>query len=225
MSAYTERHARSFGGWLVAFALGYVVFHHAGTIFAGLGDVGDSDTRWADWIDLLTPYVVTGTAAAALRGAGTTRGTWTVFWLAATTYTLGKGLHVAANSVGNALPGEDPDVVHLWDETVGHYVWFAGFALLVAVLAVAMADRRPRGGLGGHLVALAVGFTHFTNSVEGQTPWFGIGTSLVFLLWGLFTRDGMGRYLMTAYGPSLALFVAFGVWQGGFPEFSELGWI
>jgi hypothetical protein len=225
VSAYTERHARSFGGWLVAFALGYAVFHHAGTLFAGLGDVDDSDTRWADWIDLATPYVVTGAAAGALRGAGASRGTWTGFWLATVTYSLGKGLHVAANSVGNALPGEDPDVVHLWDETVGHYLWYAGFALLVAVLAVALADRRPRGGIGAHVLALLVGFTQFTNSVEGQTAWFGIGTAVVFTVWGLLTRDGMGRYLVTAYGFSLLLFGVFGVWQGGFPEFSELGWI
>ncbi|HEX7188788.1 MAG TPA: hypothetical protein VF423_11235 [Actinomycetes bacterium] len=225
MSAYTERHARSFGGWLVAFALGYAIFHHAGTLFAGLGDVGDSDTRWADWIDLATPYVMTGAAAGALRGAGASRGTWSAFWLAGVTYTLGKGLHVAANSVGNALPGEDPDVVHLWDETVGHYVWYAGLALLVATLAVAIADRRPRGGIGAHLLAAVFGFTHFTNSIEGQTAWFGIATAVVFAVWGLFTRDGMGRYLATAYGLSLLLFAGFGVWQGGFPEFSELGWI
>jgi hypothetical protein len=225
VSAYTERHARSFGGWLVVFALGYAICHHEGTILAGLGDVGDTGTRWADWIDLLTPYVVTGAAAGALRGAGATRGTWTAFWLAATTYTLGKGLHLAANSVGNALPGEDPDVVYLWDEHVGHYIWFGGFALLVAVLAVALADRRPRGGLGGHLLALLVGFTQFTNSVEGQTAWFGIGTSVVFLVCGVFTRDGMGRYLMTAYGGALVLLAVFGVWQGGFPEFTELGWV
>lgn len=223
MSAYTERHARSFGGWLVLFAVGYVVFHHAGTLFAGLGDVGP--TRWADWIDLLTPYVVTGTAAGALRGAGAGRGTWTAFWFAAVTYSLGKGLHLAANSVGNDLPGPDPDVVHLWDETVGHYLWYSGVALLVAVLAVALADRRPRGGIGAHLLAGLVGVTHFTNSIEGQTAWFGIGTAVVFAVWGLLTRDGMGRYLLTAYGVSLVLFTVFGLWQGGFPEFSELGWI
>ena len=58
MSAYTERHARSFGGWLVVLAVSYGVLHHAGTIFVGLGEVGE--TRWADWIDLLTPYAVTG---------------------------------------------------------------------------------------------------------------------------------------------------------------------
>ena len=43
--------------------------------------------------------------------------------------------------------------------------------------------------------------------------------------WGLLTRDGMGRLLLTAYGFSLLLFAVFGIWQGGFPEFSELGWI
>jgi hypothetical protein len=61
--------------------------------------------------------------------------------------------------------------------------------------------------------------------VEGQTPWFGIATAVLFTAWGLLTRDGMGRYLVTSYGLSLLLFAGFGLWQGGFPEFSELGWI
>ena len=43
--------------------------------------------------------------------------------------------------------------------------------------------------------------------------------------WGLVTRDGLGRVLLTGYGFSLMLFTAFGIWQGGFPEFSTLGWI
>jgi len=223
VSAYTERHARSFGGWLVLFAVGYAVLHHAGTLFTGLGDVGP--TRWADWIDLLTPYVVTGAAAGALRGAGTSRGTWAAYWFATVLYTQGHAIHLAANSVGNALPGEDPDVVHLWDETVGHYLWYVGFALVVVVLALALADRRPRGGAGAHLLAAVVGLTHMTNSVEGQTAYLGIGTAVVLAGWGLLSRDGMGRYLLTAYGTSLLLFAGFGVWQGGFPEFSELGWI
>jgi hypothetical protein len=223
VSAYTERHARSFGGWLLLFGVSYGVMHHAGTIFTGLGEVGP--TRWADWIDLLTPYLVTGAAAGALRGGGASRVTWGVFWLAAVLYTQGHGIHLAANSVGNTIDGPHPDVVNLWDEVVGHYLWYAGFALLVAALAVALADRRPRGGVAAHLLAAVVGFTHFTNSVEGQTPWMGIGTAVVFAAWGLLTRDGMGRFLLTAYGPSLLLFAGFGVWQGGFPEFSELGWL
>jgi hypothetical protein len=222
VTGYGDRRAGSFGGWLVLLALGYAVFHHAGTIFAGLGDVGDTSTRWADWIDLLTPYVVTGAAAGALRGGHAGRGAWTVFWFAAVLYTQGQAIHLAANSVGNADPGEP---AHLWDETVGHYLWYVGFALLVAVLAATLADRRPRGGAAGHLLALLVGFTHFTNSVEGQTALLGIGTGVVFLAWGLLNRDGLGRLLASAYGFSVVLFAVFGVWQGGFPQFTELGWV
>jgi hypothetical protein len=222
--SYGERHGRAFGGWLVLLAVGYAVLHHGGTLFADLGDVGDTETRWADWIDLLTPYVVTGAAAGALRGAGASRGTWALFWFATVLYTQGHGIHLAANSVNNALPGST-EPAYLWDEHVGHYLWYVGFFLVVAALALALADRRPRGGLGGHLLALLVGFTHFTNSVEGQTALLGIGAAAVFAVWGLFTRDGVGRLLLTAYAFSLLLFAAFGLSQGGFPEFSELGWI
>jgi hypothetical protein len=223
VSAYTERHARTFGGWLLVLGIGYAVLHHAGTLFENLGEVGP--TRWADWIDIATPYVVVGAAAGALRGAGASRATWGWFWFGAVLYTQGQGIHLAANSVANAIEGDDPDVVHLWDEVVGHYLWYAGMALLVAALASALADRRPRGGVGAHLVAALVGFTHFTNSVEGQTAYLGIGVAVVLAGWGLLARDGMGRYLLSSYGLSVLLFAVYGIWQQGFPEFSDLGWI
>lgn len=222
MSAYTERHARAFGGWLVLLTLAYGFFHHVGTLLAGAGEIGD--TRWADWVDLLTPFAVCIAVAGALRGAGASRGTWTAYLLFVILYAEGKGLHVSANSISNDLGSPHPAVVELWDEKVGHYLWYAGFAGLVAVLASALADRRPRGGALAYLCAAVVGFTHFTNSVEGQTAWFGIAVAVVFTGWGLFTRDGMGRYLLAAYALALTLFAVFGIWQGGFPEFSELGW-
>jgi hypothetical protein len=224
MATYVDRRAGGFGGWLVLLALGYAISHHAGTIFADLGDVGDTKTRWADWIDLATPYVVTGAAAGALRAARASRGTWTVFWFATVLYTQGHGIHLAANSIGNAVAGKQQPT-YLWDEHVGHYLWYLGFALLVAALASTLAERRHRGGIGAHLLALLVGFTNFTNSVEGQTPILGIALAVVFVAWGVVTRDGLGRVLLTAYGFSLLLFAAFGFWQGGFPEFSTLGWI
>ena len=219
-----DRRAGGFGGWLVLLALGYAVSHHVGTLFAGLGDVGTTKTRWADWIDLATPYIVTGAVAGALRAARASRVTWTVFWFAAVLYTQGHGIHLAANSIGNAVPGHQQPS-YLWDEHVGHYLWYSGFALLVAALAATVSERRPRGGAGAHLLALLVGFTNFTNSVEGQTPVLGIAVAVVFMAWGVVTRDGLGRVLLTAYAFSLLLFAVFGFWQGGFPEFSKLGWI
>ncbi len=222
MATYADRRDGDFGPWLVLLAIGYPVTHHIGTLFAGLGDVGSTDTRWADWIDLITPYVVTGAAAGALRAARASRLTWMVFWFAAVLYTQGQGIHLAANSVGNAVPGQP---AYLWDEHVGHYLWYSGFALIVATLAATVSERRHRGGVGAHLLALLVGFTNFTNSVEGQTPILGIATAVLFVGWGFVTRDGLGRVLLTGYGFSLLLFAVFGIWQGGFPEFSTLGWI
>ena len=222
--SYGERHGRAFGGWLVLMALGYAVFHHAGTIFASLGDVGGTGTRWADWVDIATPFVVTGAVAGALRGGGASRSVWALFWFAAIVYTEGHGIHLAANSIGNAaLRQSEP--TYLWDEHVGHYLWYAGFFLLVAALAMALADRRMRGGMGAHVLAMLVGITTFTNVVEGQTAWFGLAVAAVLVCWGLLTRDGMGRLLITAYGTALVLLVGFGLWQQGFPEFTTLGWI
>jgi len=222
MATYADRRDGGFGPWLVLLAIGYPVTHHIGTLFAGLGDVGSTDTRWADWIDLITPYVVTGAAAGALRAARASRLTWMVFWFAAVLYTQGQGIHLAANSVGNAVPGQP---AYLWDEHVRHYLWYIGFALIVATLAATVSERRYRGGVGAHLLALLVGFTNFTNCVEGQTPILGIATAVLFAGWGFVTRDGLGRVLLTGYGFSLLLFAGFGIWQGGFPEFSTLGWI
>ena len=190
-----------------------------------LGDVGDTRTRWADWIDLLTPYVVTGAAAGALRGGGASRGTWTLFWFA------DRALHPGAGHP----PGREQH------QQRGPGRRGAGVPLGRARRALPLVRRllpgggRARGGAGRPaaaaagsartVLALLVGFTTFTNSVEGQTPWLGIGASVVFAGWGLLTRDGMGRLLLTAYAFAGLLFLVFGIWQGGFPEFSELGWI
>ncbi len=221
MTSYDERRSGGGGGWLLLFAVDYAVTHHGGTLFEGLGELG-KQTRWADWIDLLTPFLVLGPAAAALRVGRASGAAWGVFGLGAVVYTLGHGIHLSANSVGNVAPGEP---AHLWDEVVGHYIWYAGFALVVAALAATFAERRPRGGLLAHLAALAVGFTHFTNSIEGQTPIMGIIVAAIFAIWGLVTRDALGRVLLSSYGVSLLMLVGFGIWQGGFPEFTDLGWV
>jgi hypothetical protein len=58
--------------WLVVWAIAYGVTHHLGLLPGGLGDAGGG-TRWVDWLDLLVPFVVVGSALAALAGAHTNR--------------------------------------------------------------------------------------------------------------------------------------------------------
>lgn len=57
---------RAYHYWLTAFAVAYGVLHHQGVVLAPLGDVGSTQTRWADWLDLATPLVVLAGAAGVL---------------------------------------------------------------------------------------------------------------------------------------------------------------
>jgi hypothetical protein len=89
---------------LTVTALSYAVVHHLGLLPAGLGD-GPDGTRWADWLDLLGPWLVLVPAAWALQAAAATPRIWWAFGAGALAYTSGHGIHLAANSVGKARPG------------------------------------------------------------------------------------------------------------------------
>ena len=212
--------------WLGWFAVAVVVGHHVGTIFAGLGDAGQG-TEWADWIDLLTPYAVVGTALAALYAAGADRRAWLVAALGSIAYADGHGVHLSANSIGNERGNAQP--VHLWDEVVGHHLWYAGLFLLVAALTLALADR-PAPGRAAWALATLFGFTAATNGIEGGTALFSLLVSLGFAGYGWTRRRAAGVLLLVAYGTTTALLLGWGLYWGvadgrWFPQFSELGWI
>ncbi|HVE73678.1 MAG TPA: hypothetical protein VNA30_01090, partial [Mycobacteriales bacterium] len=100
---------------LVAFAVAVIIGHHLGTILKPLGTVGP--TEWADWVDLLVPMTVLGTAAAALVAAVAERREWLLFSIGAVLYAQGHGIHLGANSISNAgVTGRAKDAAHLWDE-------------------------------------------------------------------------------------------------------------
>ena len=150
--------------WLTATAVAYVVLHHLGLVPHGFGAAPDR-TQWADWLDLAVPFLVLGPAAATVRESGAGPRTWLLFGVGAVAYASGHGLHLAANSVGNAHPS---DTAHLWDEVVGHEVWYAGVALVAAALALTMTGRQRPGPLGYLLAALA-GLTWASNALGGGT--------------------------------------------------------
>lgn len=212
--------------WLGWFALAVIIGHHVGTIFGPLGEVG-AHTEWADWVDLATPYAVVGTALGVLLAARAERRAWLVAALGAVVYADGHGIHLAANSVGNARGPAQP--VHLWDEVIGHYVWYAGLFLLVAALAVTLVDR-PRPGPGAWPLAALFGLTAATNGIEGGTPYFTLAVAVAFVGYGWRHRAGAGVLLLPAYGVTLVALVGWGAYWAiaegrAFPQFSELGWI
>jgi len=135
--------------WLALTALAYAVVHHLGLLPGGLG-AGPEGTRWADWLDLLVPWLVVAPAALTLSADRAGPRTWVLFGIGAGLYLSGHGIHLAANSVGNAAPSP---TAHLWDERVGHLVWYAGVALVLAALTRTMRGRARPGPLG-HVLAL-----------------------------------------------------------------------
>jgi hypothetical protein len=212
--------------WLGWFALAVIIGHHVGVLFKPLGDAGRG-TRWADWIDLLTPYAVIGTAMGVLLAAAASRRAWVLAAVGAVVYAQGGGIHLAANSVGNARGNDQP--VHLWDEVVGHYVTYTGLYLLVAALAVTLAAA-ARPGPAAWPLAVLFGLTAATNGIEGGTPYYTLVVALAFVAYGWRHRAGAGTLLIASYGVAFIALVGWGVYWAvadgrSFPQFSELGWI
>ena len=206
------------GQWVAVWAIAYNLLHHLGALPVGLGDAGGG-TRWVDWGTLLTPYIVVGSALAALRAAGTDLRGWMIALLGAALYVQGHGINLAANSISNARGDAAP--AYLWDEVVGHWLWYAGFALLVVALArvVDLPARRV-----SVFLAVATGLTWTTNALEGTTAVRSLTVAAALAGWGWQRRsEGTGRLLLAAFGTSTALLAVYGLWHLGFPAPSELG--
>ena len=154
-----------------------------------------------------------GTALAALASARTDRRGWGLAALGAVAYAGGHGIHLAANSSGNARGDAAP--VHLWDEVVGHWLWYAGVALLLVALARAVSVRASP--LAAAL-ALGTGLTWTTNALVGTTAVGSLVVAVGLATWGWRRRaEGTGRLLRVAFGASAVLLAAYGGWYGGFP--------
>jgi hypothetical protein len=188
-------------GGLLAFALAYNAGHHLGLLPGGLGDAGGA-TRWADWLELLVPYAVLGAALGTLATTDATRREWAVALAAAGAYAQGGGVHLAANSIGNAQGAAAP--VHLWDEVVGHAVQYAGVAVLLAVLTRVCARTDLRLTPVGVVLALLTGGTWATNALgaDGLAPAGLVGALALAAHGGRLRGTGAGRLLLVGFGAS-----------------------
>ncbi len=217
--------------WLGWFALAVIIGMQAGTVFKPLGSVGE--TRVADWVDLLTPYAILGCAAMVLLRAWATRGQWVLLGVGGITFTLGHGLHLAANSISNVADQvvAGASIVHLWDEVVSHWIWYTGLFLVMAAVAWALRDQELAVGAPDMVVAVLVAVTLVNTYIEGATPWLGLIFLAAGLIAGLMWRPAtVSRLLLVVGGAGLVLLIGWGVYwfaaDGSvFPEFSELGWI
>lgn len=186
-----------------AFLAVIAVGHHLGSLLSPLGEVGDA--QWADWLDLLLPYAVVATAGVALLavpGRAQVAGAAGLLL-----YVQGHGIHLAANSIAQRQPS---DTAFLWDELVGHAVWYAGLYLVVGALLVGRAVTTRPGPLR-LLLAVAVGVTFCTNAVGGHAVPLATGASAVLAVLALRRRSGIGVDVLVAAVVALLSLAAYGL--------------
>ena len=198
---------------LLAFVGAIFVLHQ---LPAAIGEAGT-------WLDLGTPFVVLGAAAWALRGA---RGVAVVTALAgAVLYADGHGIHLAANDIRGEEPvGDVQRVAHFWDERFGHIEWHLGWLVLLAAFCLAE-DRGGRIGRREAAAALLLGWTLFTNTVEGGDWGLTLAAAPVFAAWSVVRPRPVVTACAVACLLAAALIGVWAAWQGGVPQFSEVGWI
>jgi hypothetical protein len=173
-----------------------------GQLPSGLGNAPEG-TQWADWLDLAVPWLVLTPAALTMWAAQPSTGSWVVFGAGVIAYASGHGIHLAANSIGNTRPGQ---TAHLWDEVVGHQVWFVGVALVLAALASTTIGR-PHPTPVGHVLALAVGLTWASNAVGGGTELFSVVVAAGACAFGWTRRRELGVVFLVGFLPAVAVLV------------------
>ena len=205
---------------------------------------------WGDWIEIAGTYVVL--ALVASIAVGLLRGrtgsfsrragalSFLLLFLGFTTYALGRGMHVAANSIHDSMGaagGASTMLAYFWDEHAGHApVDVARILFAVALCALEAGTRAPgsaprRDGVGvlPWLGSVAYGFIYFATAIEGQTVFLALPFSAALATWGIFERRSgrssgtVARFYTTAAVVSLLFFLFYGIWQRGFPEFTRAG--
>lgn len=196
---------------LLAFVVAVFVLHQ---LPAFLGDAGT-------WVDLVTPFVVLPVVAWALLDARAGRGVLSLALLAAAAYVDGHGIHLAANDIGHAHPS---GTQHFWDEEFGHAEWHLGWVGLLAALCWADRDERLRRGPAA-LTAALLGVVLFTSTVEGGDWWLTVAATPLFVGWAAARRRPVVRTCAGGFLLASGLIAIWAIWQGGVPQFSEVGWL
>jgi hypothetical protein len=237
------------GRLLLAFGLALGIFQ---IVPALLFRVWKSPLSWGDVMDFLTCLVVVPVALALygrLRREWPTEQTGrravplalVLFVAGAILYVDGHGIHLPANSLARLMEKGSAifKATYLYDEVISHYLWHGGLLIMSAALVLAAAKSRvgaAERAISGPVLAGAVfyGFALAVSAVEGQTVPMQLPAAIIGAVaaWRLFlAQRRQGRenpaLLFFAAGLTLAaaLFAYWGISHGGFPEFSELGWI
>ena len=193
-----------------------------------------------DVLDLFTPLVLIplywllywfgGNRPIGLRGS-------LIFMFFAALWVAGQSMHLAGNSLGHLLEDmKGTDVYHLtnfYDEVLSHYLWHFGIFALSALLIYRQWKNPSAEGQtlpwAVILAGIIYGFAHFMIVIEGATAPMGVPfavlAALFILVWGRknLRQQPLLVFFLTAYLLAMVLFLGWGIYWGGLPEFSQVG--
>ncbi len=194
---------------------------------------------WADVLDIVTPLVLIPLYWLLFTAGDRSlrqRNLILAFLVFAAVWSLGHGIHLAANSINNLLgPGESEvhELVHFFDENLSHYLWHIAIVALSIVLmwpevAIDEEDESVRWLVIAPAAVLS-GFTYFAIVIEGGTVPFGLIAAILIPI-GLLLKsrihvrkDNLTAFFFSSYVVATLLFSIWLLYWRGFPEFTETG--
>jgi len=235
--------------WLFVYALCYAVFHITPPYL--MWEVKNL-LMVGDLFDILTPFVMAFLIFKIYRilrrhtenlSPSTRSIVIIILIFGGIAFVEGHGMHLSANAIARHLT-EMKDtpafaLTYLFDETLGHILWDSGIVILSVGLIIIGFHVVPNKASRPKILRIAVaslfyGFTYFVNAVEGQTVIFMFPLAIVVpvgICWlarrrhiGLLRNPVLSFFLFNHLLAS-CLFLLWGIWHGGFPEFSKLGWV
>jgi hypothetical protein len=239
--SHLDPDAKRLSSYVFVFSIAFAVFV-LGPPFLGFTFGPYPLMKVADILDLFTPLVLMPLYWLLFRLGKEYPPTFkenlafvilVVFWV------FGKGIHLTGNSIGHLtenMSGTDVfNLTNFYDEKLGHHLWHFGVVGLSGLL-IYRQWRNPfpkrTGGMWGIIPAAVIyGFTFFAMVIEGATAPLGVTFAVLafafILIWARkdLARQPLVLLFLVGYGVSLLLFAIWGIWQGGFPEFSQVGFI
>lgn len=193
-----------------------------------------------DILDLLTPLAVIPLYWLLFQvrkdaQPGTKETIW--FLVFAGLWIEGQGMHLGGNAIGHLLKestGTDAyTLTYFVDEVLSHYLWHIGIITLIALLIyrqwqMPFEGSNPSTGL---VIAAGIihGFNYFITYVEGATVPLGLPFALAVTLFGVlrgrdkFKQQPVLHFFFVTCLVALIFFTGWGLYWGGFPEFSQVG--
>ena len=160
-----------------------------------------------------------------------------LFLCFATLWIQGQGMHLVANSIGHQIqPNSSQEIKQLtnfYDERLSHYIWHLGLVGLSALLIYRQWHNPfvlQSSELKLEIMAGMIhGVTFFIDIIESATTILGIpwvmGVVLFVVIWGrqYLRQQPIMAFFLVSYSLACLLFIGWGIYWGGFPEFSQVG--